>query len=304
MALEIKSKNEPPMNTSPSQHDCCTNNEDTDSAFPLFPFLPKELQQEIWRLAATAEANGCERLQRMAPDFPRARQTAGGADVALLSIINQNPVPSLLQVNGDSRHAAKEFYELWPNENGGKIYVNETCDVFYFGDTQLMNFWFLKAGMNVASWGDETVLFNLRKQLRGARHLAFDEEIFALLMNGMPVVWAQIFENIETVTIVFQNHDFPREAVRKFREMPEALMEKHFSTGSEQWLRGFQDVLKSYPDGTLHGPTIKIAMSIPEGGAEGKDEDYWAGRISLAPWAIREAQAASFLNRNFMAVQN
>jgi len=290
------------MKPHPLQHKGSTSHKATQPSFPLFPSLPTEIQQEIWLQAASAEAAGGERIHRIAPNIP-----IGGIGYTpqqdYFRIINQNPVPSLLQVSRDSRCAAKRMYELWPTSKGGNIFVCEDSDILYFADRSPIYYWFLLEGKKEASRGDLAVLSNLSKQLRGARHLALDDEIFALLMGGN-VVWAKILENLETLTIILQNHAFPRQAARKFRDMPETLLEYRFNMRSDEWLSRFGDMLKSYHNGILKGPSIKIAMSVPKGGAEGKDEDYWAERMSLAPWATSEAEVRTFLHCGFNRVNS
>jgi hypothetical protein len=128
---------------------------DINRTFSLFPFLPVELQNEIWKDAFdTQQSEG--RILCVAPDY--MKWTTEGANQPRICIIrskaNPVPIPTLLHACRYTRALALASYDVWPlvdtplygrrdiaaaldPESLSKfVYVNKKFDTFFIAGTQ------------------------------------------------------------------------------------------------------------------------------------------------------------------------
>jgi hypothetical protein len=190
--------------------------------FHFFPKLPLELQQDIWQLAAQAEADSTPaRIRLIAPDMRntfsprqlpvldanlRYRPKNYYPEIQLRLLHRRHTVPSLFSACRASRDAIKPLYTVWEKQDGGSVYVNEKRDVFYFKYSPGKAFWLLRtiAWMESGPCTEDDQIARLQymAQLQGCRNLAFNRAMVPRGPQQWVLNWIRTFADMKTMVVV------------------------------------------------------------------------------------------------------
>jgi hypothetical protein len=237
------------------------------TTFALFPTLPNELQQYIWHIPASSEAQQRGvRNQRIAPDFPSLKRGVDDLSTVQLQIeIEYQPhcLPKFLKVCANSQR----IYTRWPKYNGGYVYVNKARDIFQFAGDEYEYFWFLYANslrsFNITEQLDELALTQFKDQMKDVQHFAFDFPIWMGFFDSHnrqdPSFFTSTFPDMRVLTITIVTQSLSRRLRGASYRHVASTVAKHFRDAkrAEEFLESTFDVVKkSYPASRM--PVLKV----------------------------------------------
>ncbi|KAE9375098.1 hypothetical protein N431DRAFT_436641 [Stipitochalara longipes BDJ] len=250
-------------------------------SFSLFPTLPSELQQQIWRTLTSLEAQqrGSQN-HRIAPDAtsPKRSSIDDPSDIQFRIINQPHYLPKYFQVCANSREISQRMYTRWERYNGGYIYVNEATDMFHFAGRRPKFFWYLDASIahsreEISS--DEAALSQFKKQLKGVRHLAFDYFLWRELYHETRpdeshFFFSHTFPDAKALVVTLPSHlpgvgdEMVSDRRYKYLELDDLMIRAGSALKRHGQFLGltFSAVKKSYPASSV--PVLKTAIHVKE----------------------------------------